>query len=145
MRLYTRRRNVAAQVAEELKTVKYSTPPMEERIIFLKIISVSQRDGTWAGVLRVVLAGPRGRGGCEGRCVDVCHSPMVACLPWDLSTTWAMDGKACCDQSVPLPLSLSLCLLPQALARAGGFPRQPRCWDAGVNLAVLTLLLSDLL
>ena len=31
MRLCPRRRNVAAQVAEELKTVIYATPPMEER------------------------------------------------------------------------------------------------------------------
>ena len=30
MHLYTRRRNVAAQVAEELKTVTYATPPLEE-------------------------------------------------------------------------------------------------------------------
>ena len=29
--LYPRRQNVAAQVAEELKTVTYATPPMEER------------------------------------------------------------------------------------------------------------------
>ena len=29
--LYPRRRNVAAHVAEELKTVTYATPPMEER------------------------------------------------------------------------------------------------------------------
>ena len=31
MRLYPRRRNVAAQMAEKLKTVTYDTPPMEER------------------------------------------------------------------------------------------------------------------
>ena len=31
MHLYPQRRNVAAQVAEELKTVIYATPPMEER------------------------------------------------------------------------------------------------------------------
>ena len=31
MHLYPRRRNVAAQVAEELKTVTYAIPPMEER------------------------------------------------------------------------------------------------------------------
>ena len=30
MHLYPRRRNVAAKVAEELKTVTYATPPMEE-------------------------------------------------------------------------------------------------------------------
>ena len=30
MQLYPRRRNVAAQVTEELKTVTYTTPPMEE-------------------------------------------------------------------------------------------------------------------
>ena len=30
MHLYHRRRNVAAQMAEELKTVTYVTPPMEE-------------------------------------------------------------------------------------------------------------------
>ena len=35
--LYPRRRNVAAQVADELKIVTYATPPMEERreIFFL--------------------------------------------------------------------------------------------------------------
>ena len=31
MHLYPQRRNVAAQVAEELKTVTYAAPPMEER------------------------------------------------------------------------------------------------------------------
>ena len=31
LHLYPRRRNVAAQVAEELKTVTYTIPPMEER------------------------------------------------------------------------------------------------------------------
>ena len=31
MHLYPRRRNVAGQVAEELKTAKYTTPPTEER------------------------------------------------------------------------------------------------------------------
>ena len=31
MHLYPRRSNVAAEVAEELKTVTYATPPMEER------------------------------------------------------------------------------------------------------------------
>ena len=31
LKLHPRRRNVAAQVAEELKTVTYATPPMEER------------------------------------------------------------------------------------------------------------------
>ena len=31
MHLYPRRRNVAAQVADELKAVTYATPPMEER------------------------------------------------------------------------------------------------------------------
>ena len=31
MHLYLRRRNVAAQMAEEYKTVTYATPPMEER------------------------------------------------------------------------------------------------------------------
>ena len=30
MQLYPRRRNVAAQVVEELKMVTYATPPMEE-------------------------------------------------------------------------------------------------------------------
>ena len=30
MHLYPQRRNVAAQVAEELKTVTFTTPPMEE-------------------------------------------------------------------------------------------------------------------
>ena len=31
MHLYPQRRDVAAQVAEELNTVTYATPPMEER------------------------------------------------------------------------------------------------------------------
>ena len=31
MHLYHRRQNVAAQVVEELKTVTYATPPMQER------------------------------------------------------------------------------------------------------------------
>ena len=31
MHLCPRRRNLAAQVAEELKTVTYATPPLEER------------------------------------------------------------------------------------------------------------------
>ena len=31
MHVYPRRRNVVAQVSEELKTVTYATPPMEER------------------------------------------------------------------------------------------------------------------
>ena len=51
---------------------------------------------------------------------DVCH--IVACLPRDWRTTWAMASAA----------SPSLA--------AGGFPRQRRCWDAGVNLTILTLL-----
>ena len=33
MHLYPRRRNVAFEVAEELKTVTYATPPVEERIV----------------------------------------------------------------------------------------------------------------
>ena len=37
MHLYPRRQKVAAQVAKELKTVTYITPPMEERSIFLKL------------------------------------------------------------------------------------------------------------
>ena len=40
MHLYPRRRNVAVQVAEELKTGTYATSPMEERIIVLIIIII---------------------------------------------------------------------------------------------------------
>ena len=58
MHLYSQRLNVAAQVAEELKTVTYTIPPMEERrkkVIY--IIMTSMWPSACSGEQELAVAG----------------------------------------------------------------------------------------